>query len=179
MPTKTRTKPRHRPARPLRGSMTDCTTLRNPYARPRRIWRRPGVTNLPPVVERPEEYAMVRILHERGELLAWDNMAVWELTYRCLYYDGREDVEVDVRQVIAATRAKAITILQQLLVGFGVAQIVLYHVRPPLTREQVADINAVNAELELERKRAGYGMRTNQQPQMNTDEHRWEPTTEL
>lgn len=124
--------------------------IRNRHARPR---RRPGplLVSLPPVIERPEEYEGLRMMQLVGELHDPENIAVWELTYRCEYESGLADREVDIRQIIAGKgpegRAKAIRMLQEMLAGFGVARILLYDARGPMTVDQVTRIRAMNEEL--------------------------------
>jgi len=131
--------------------------IRNPHARPR---RRPSpvaaILTLPEVIERPEEYDGIRLMQLVGEPCDPENIAVWELTYRCEYESGLRDRGVDVRQIIAgkgaAGRAKAIRTLQELMAGFGIARIILYDARGPMTVEQVQEVRAMNEELDWIKK---------------------------
>jgi len=129
--------------------------IKNRYARPR---RQPGrlLVSLPEVIERPEEYDGIRLMQMVGEPCDPENIAVWEFTYRCEYESGLTDQGVDVRQIIAgkgaAGRAKAIRTLQELMAGFGIARIILYDARGPMTVEQVQKIRAMNEELDWIKK---------------------------
>lgn len=114
------------------------------------------LVSLPEVIERPEEYDGIRLMQLVGEPYGPENIAVWELTYRCEYESGLRDQGVDVRQIIAgkgdAGRAKAIRTLQELMAGFGIARIILYDARGPMTVEQVQKIRAMNEELDWIKK---------------------------
>jgi hypothetical protein len=98
---------------------------------------------LPAVEERLGE-ATPALLFQTGEQRAWDNIAVWRIEYRCEYRDGQIDRRLHERAIIAATRPKAIGILQRMHAGFGVARILLYEVRGPLTPAQIAELKEIN-----------------------------------
>ncbi len=149
---------RHRSARPLRGSMTDCSTLKNPHARPRAVRRTPKETTLCQVIDRTAERIEPRMVVLSSLPFLWDNMARWSILYACRYRSGYRDMQLHEYETIAATRAGAIESLQKRLVGFAVAAVEIFEVRPPLTRDQVAEIQTANEELDQERQRLGiYG----------------------
>lgn len=157
MPTKTTVK-RRGPHR-LRGTMSDASKLRNPNARPRRGNLRPmAETALCEVIDRTAEGIDPRMLILADGELGWDNMARWSILYRCIYRSCHEDGELHQRDFIAASRAGAIQKLQRRMVGFGVATVELFTVRPPLARDQVAAVRQANEDLSVERRRLGiYG----------------------
>lgn len=109
----------------------DPTTIRNPHARPARS-RQPQPVVLPEVIERPDDYAGVRFMLQRGEDppgLDVIGGSVWELVYRCVYTDTVHDEIARYQRVIAADRAGAVRALQWLMYGFA-RSIVLYDARP-------------------------------------------------
>ena len=158
MRTKTRTsKPRRRSGPP--GTISDPRTLRNPYARPSRGSRRPLVeTALCAVVDRTAERIEARMIVLGHTPLSWDNMARWSIIYACRYRSGRRDVELHEVDLIAVSRADALTRLPQCVVGFDVERVEVFGCRGPLTRVEVAEIRAANEALDAERRQLGiYG----------------------
>ena len=133
---KARTKTR-KPPRRLSGA--------NPYARPRRSARAARSMALP-VIEEHIGAPVPALVFETGAEVSWDNIACWRLGYRCRYRDGHIGRRLHVRNVIAATRAKALETLQRMQLGFGVATLLLYEVRGPLTLEQIAELKQLNEE---------------------------------
>lgn len=127
--------------------------IRNHHVRPRRSRQpAPAPANLPKVVERPDLYDGVAFAQSVGEQHDHENLAVWHLVYRCEYEGDRVDEMADVRQVIAATRARAVKTLQELMAGFAVQRIILYHARGPMTMDQIAEIRRMNEQLEQMKK---------------------------
>ena len=81
-----------------------------------------------------------------GEPLGWDNIAAWRLAFKRHYANG-ELGDLREQTFIAATSAAALAQLQQVHVGCGVAELWVYRIDSPLTRDEVAAIKAANAEL--------------------------------
>ena len=106
----------------------------------------PPAAALPPVIEKPDWYDGARVMTLVGELHEPGNIAVWELTYLCSYASGVRDESADVRQVIAGSRARAISTLQELMSGFGVSVIWLIDVVVPMTVSEVRQLKEWNTE---------------------------------
>lgn len=160
MPMKTRSAKPH-PVHRLRGTMTNASKLRNPYAKGRRIPSRRSPKDPDPIaiVDRTAEHLEPPLLVlAREPMLSGDRWGKHTILYRCRYHGGREDAELHEREIYAATAAAALQGLQRGMIGFYVTAVEIYAIRPPLTREQVAEIQAANEALDQERQRLGiYG----------------------
>lgn len=123
----------------------DPSTIANPHARPRAGSLAPMARALPPIVDHRSAGPRVRFALQRGEPLAWDNIAAWSLWYRTEYADGHVDEVCRVQAVIAATEGKALDTLQRL--QYGVAtRLHLFAVDPPNRPQDLAALRALRGE---------------------------------
>jgi hypothetical protein len=155
MPMKTKSK---KPPRRLRGSMTDASRLRNPYARPRRICSWSVIDNSVPirvVDRRAERLEPLLLLLTSEPMVTGPRCGRHSIIYRCRYRHWAADRELHERDVYADSPAAAIERLRQRMIGFNVSAIEIFAIRPPLTREQVVDIKAANAAMDAERRQLG------------------------
>lgn len=155
MPTKTK---KSETSRRLRGTMTDASRLRNPHARPRRINARPIIDMDVPirVLDRTAERLEPRLLLLTAEpIFTSPKCGRHSITYRCRYHHWAADRELHERDIYADSPAAAVEKLCERMIGFNVSVLEIFAVRPPLTRDQVAEIRAANEDLDADRRRLG------------------------
>jgi hypothetical protein len=118
----------------------DPTTIANPHARPRAGSIRPVVAGLPQVVDHRGHCPHCGVEHrvtfalQRGQAYSWDNIGVRTVWYRTEYAHGAIDEVCRYQQVIAATDAKAVEVIQRLQRGYP--RIHLFGIdRPPTVQE--------------------------------------------
>jgi len=103
--------------------------------------------DLPEIVEVPLDETMAELMLLTGDDYSWDNPAVWEAECRCVYPDGSRDQHIQVRRIIAFDRDRAKRVLQVLMSAFKPAKVLMYHLRGPMTPEQIARVKDLNEEL--------------------------------
>jgi len=137
--------------------------------------RRPALS-LPSVIDCRSEYdATPRLLLVSGGDLDWDNPYAWRIEYRCMYDGGVLDERLPGRAMAGTTESQAMIRLQKLLMGFGVLRVLVYHVRCPMTGDEVQWVKEENDELQRERAGPGYLGRGVDSPGRHSDAGRAGP----
>jgi len=106
----------------------------------------------PSIIDRRSEYVEGPLVAPSPGELDWGNPYAWAIEYQCVYDGGALDDAIHGRAMGGASLEEALIRLQRLLAGFGVLRIMLWHVRAPMSSEQMAAVAEANRELERHRE---------------------------